>query len=239
MAVTKHDRHMPRQFSVSLLLIILMAAVLAGVAAWMTAARISAGNQETLEVIMYPDQRLREIAAPVQDAGQDQERISRLFELMRNTLVRTGAGALSAPEVGVPERIVVIRTGIAVPLDGGGFLCMVNPRIIDGQGTSTEVEGCLSFPRGDWKTEVSRFVTVTVQYLTPEGQEAQAELEGADARLAQHGIDHLDGVLVGDLAERGPLKARLVAAASIYLLALVIAIAWYIRRRVRNGRERT
>lgn len=227
---------MPKLLSVSFILLVLMAAALAAGTAWMAADRISAGGRESLDVIMYPDGRLREPARPVEDVGVHQERITRLFELLRNTMGQTGADVLSAPQAGVPERIIVVRTGIGLSSAGGEFVCMVNPRIVDGEGASIEVEGCFSLPRGDWKTEVSRFETVTVEYLAPDGQVEEKEFSGADARHIQHGIDHLDGILVQDRAERDRLNGKLAAAAAIYLLALTVAAGWYIRNRVRSGK---
>ncbi len=214
-----------------------MAAALVAGAAWLANDRVSAGGREALPVIMCPDERLRVTASPVADAGPGAERIARLFQLMRNTMDQKGADVLSAPQVGLPERIIVVRTGVSLPGAGSQFVCMVNPRIIGGQGASTEVEPCASLPRGDWKTEVSRFQVVTVEYLTPEGLEREEEFSGADARHIQHGIDHLDGVMVADRAERGSLDSRLVAAAGIYLAALAIAVAWHIRNWWRNRRE--
>jgi len=235
---TQRRRTSVNLLSISFLLLVLMIAGLIGGVGWTTADKISVGSKESLGIIMYPDERLREIARPVDNIELEEERMTELFELMKNTVAKMDAAGLSAPQVGIPERVIVVRTKAGVSSADIEIVGMVNPRITEREGTSTAIEGCLSLPRGDWKTEVTRSKTVTVRYLTLDGLEETLTASGALARQIQHEIDHLDGVLVIDYAKRYHFSSMLVIAAAIYLLVLTVAVGLYVRNRLRN-RERT
>ena len=214
-----------------------MIAGLIGGIVWQTADKISVGGKESLGVIMYPDERLRQIAEPVDNVQLEKEQITELFELMRNTAAKMDAVGIAAPQVGVPERIIMVRTSTSVSLADSEYLGMVNPEIIERDGTSTAIDGCLSLPRGDWKTEVTRSETVTVGYLTSDGLEETVTTSGRVAREIQHEIDHLDGILAIDYAKPHHFNRKLVSAAGIYLVALVAAIVWYVTNRIRSRRR--
>jgi len=207
---------------------------------WQTADKISVGSKESLEIVMCPNEPLREVAKPVDDVELAGERIAKLVELMKNTAAKMDAEGLSAPQVGIPERIIVVRTrvGIGASSASSDFLGMVNPEIVEREGTGTAIEGCLSLPRGDWKIEVTRSETVTVDYLTSDRLGRTLIASGSVARRIQHEIDHLDGVLVIDYAKRHHFGSKLVVAAAIYLLVLTVAVGLYVRNRLR-GRKRT
>ena len=234
---TQRRRTSVNLLSISFLLLVLMIAGLIGGVGWTTSDKISVGSKESLGIIMYPDERLREIAKPVDNVELEEKRITELFELMRNTVAKTDAAGLSAPQVGVPERIIMVRTRVGVSSADIEIVGMVNPRITEREGTSTAIEGCLSLPKGDWKTEVTRSETVTVHYLAPDGLEETLTASGTLARQIQHEIDHLDGVLVTDYAKRYHFNSKLVFAVAIYLLALTVAVGLYVRNRVRNRRR--
>lgn len=223
--------------SVSFLLLVLMIGGLMGGVGWQTADKISVGSKDSLGIIMYPDERLREIAEPVENVDLEREQIARLFELMKNTMAKMDAAGLSAPQVGVPKRIIVVRTRTGTSSAGSEIVGMVNPRITEREGTTTAIEGCLSLPRGDWKIEVTRSETVTVEYLSSDGQEGTLRASGSVARQIQHEIDHLDGVLITDYAKPHQFNGKLLFAVSIYLLALTVAVGLYARNRVRNRRR--
>ena len=223
--------------SISFLLLVLMIAGLIGGVGWTTADKISVGSKESLGIIMYPDERLREIARPVDNIELEEERMTEVFELMKNTVAKMDAVGLSAPQVGIPERVIVVRTKAGVSSADIEIVGMANPEIIGREGTSTAIEGCLSLPRGDWKIEVTRSETVTVHYLTPDGLEETLTARGTLARQIQHEIDHLDGVLVTDYAKRHHFNGKLVFAVAIYLLALTVAVGLYVRNRVGNRRR--
>jgi peptide deformylase len=79
---------------------------------------------------------------------------------------------------------------------GYGPRCLINPRIIEGEGEQTGDEGCLSFP-GIYVT-VTRFDRIKTSCFTPSGHNIVIESEGFPARVMQHECDHLDGVLLID-----------------------------------------
>ena len=179
--------------------------------------------------MMYPNEILRETAEPVDGVGEEEQELAALME---NTLRKLEAAGLSAPQVGVSKRLVVVklarrsRVGLAPDYE---VVAMVNPEISQCEGTSTAVEGCLSLPRGE-EIEVTRCQSISVRYMTLEGQEALLEETGLNARQIQHEIDHLDGILVIDYAKRFNFNSKLVAATGVYVLALAVAVGLYTRR---------
>jgi len=221
---------------IPMLLLFLVAVGLIGGIGWLTADKISVGGKPSLGVIMYPDERLREIAQPVDNFELDRENITELFELMKSTAAKMDAAGLSAPQVGVSERIIAVRIKSGASLAASEFVGMVNPQIIQREGTRTSFEGCLSLPTGD-KIEVTRSETIVVNYLTLDGQEDTIRASGVVASEIQHEIDHLDGVLEIDYAKRCHFNGKLVVAVAIYILAMTVAVGSYIRNRVRNRRR--
>jgi peptide deformylase len=100
-----------------------------------------------------------------------------------------GAG-LAAPQVGRSERV-------CIALINGNFTPLVNPEITwRSEETDTMEEGCLSLP-GIW-LQIMRPIAVAVQFLDLQGKQQQLRLQGFDARVVQHEVDHLDGVLILD-----------------------------------------
>jgi peptide deformylase len=142
------------------------------------------------------DPVLRATALPVErfDA-QLAEEAERMGRLMQDAL---GVG-LAATQVGVLHRLLVYKAYLEDPLT-----VLVNPKI---EWTSDELEtaeeGCLSLP--GIHVEVERHVAVRVSAKDEHGGELEVEAEGLDARIIQHEIDHLDGVLILD---RIPREAR-------------------------------
>lgn len=202
---------------------------LLGGSGWAIAGKVSLNSREGLEIVMYPNEILRATAEPVDGVGEEEQELAALME---NTLRKLEAARLSAPQVGVSKRLVVVklarrsRVGLAPDYE---VVAMVNPEISQCEGTSTAVEGCLSLPRGE-EIEVTRCQSISVRYMTLEGQEALLEETGLNARQIQHEIDHLDGILVIDYAKRFNFNSKLVAATGVYVLALAIAVGLYTRR---------
>ena len=117
-------------------------------------------------------------------------------DMMRAMREANGVG-LAAPQMGLLQRIVVIAP------DGFRPTALVNPRIVEREGTFTGEEGCLSIPGlyGD----VTRPASVRVEALDRKGREFVFELEGMPAKVVQHEIDHLDGVLFIDKVDASTL----------------------------------
>ena len=103
---------------------------------------------------------------------------------------RKGIG-LAAPQVGTLERVIIADIG-------EGLISMINPEILTGFGEDYMDEGCLSLP--DTVVNVKRQQSVFVRYLDKNEREKESELDGLTARVIQHEIDHLNGVLIIDHA---------------------------------------
>jgi peptide deformylase len=143
------------------------------------------------------DPVLRATALPVErfDPQLAQE-VQRMGQLMDDAL---GIG-LAATQIGVLHRLLVYRTDPEQPLTA-----LVNP-MLEWQSEETEEaqEGCLSIP--GVHVEVERPARVRVSAKDPEGTPVQIEAEGLEARVIQHEIDHLDGVLILDRVSREQRK---------------------------------
>jgi peptide deformylase len=101
---------------------------------------------------------------------------------------------LAAPQVGISKRIIVIDPSAGE--DRSQILQVVNPEILTLEGEQVGEEGCLSIP-GEYEN-VRRAERVTVQALNDEGETYTIEAEGFLARVFQHEIDHLNGILFID-----------------------------------------
>jgi peptide deformylase len=122
--------------------------------------------------------------------------VARMAAVMRDAL---GVG-LAAPQLGISQRLLVYRVGQDAPL-----VALVNPEI-EWSGDEEEVfeEGCLSIP--GIQVDVPRKVHVRVRARDEEGEERLVEASGLEARVIQHEIDHLDGVLMLDRTSRDQKK---------------------------------
>ncbi len=127
--------------------------------------------------------------------------IGRMGELMRDAL---GVG-LAANQVGVLHRLLVYRVQQDAPLSA-----LINPKIEwRGDELETVEEGCLSLPAV--LVDVERPIHVRVRALNAEGDEILVEASGLEARVIQHEIDHLDGVLILDRTSREQRKEAMRA----------------------------
>jgi len=161
-------------------------------AAWQRRADAVAG--ESLPVISVDGpghEILREKATPVRHANR---RLRELIGRMRATMYRQKGVGLAAPQVGVSQRVIVA--------DAGDRHCaLLNPEIVAAEGSQIEpMEGCLSIP--DLAGEVERAEHVRVHGRDPDGREVWIDASGYFARVLQHEIDHLNGVLFTDRARR-------------------------------------
>ena len=205
---------------------------LAAVAGSEMADKISLSSKEGLEIVMSPNDVLRETAQPVDEIGEEEQRLA---ELMINTMEKAGGVGLSAPQVGVSKRISVVK--LDRPSAEEEILVMVNPEITEREGNVSRTEGCISVSRKEWGIEVARSERVTVKYQTLEGEEIVLEEEGWNARVIQHEIEHLDGILITDYAKPFKMTPELIVAISICVVALVIDIRFLLRQRGRQKDE--
>jgi peptide deformylase len=144
-----------------------------------------------LEILKYPDSRLREKAASIKEISKETKKLAvNLVETMYNA---RGVG-LAATQVGVPLRIIVIDVG-QLEEKPEPFVCL-NPEIVYCEGKDKFDEGCLSFP--GYSAPVERYDKINVRYTDIHGAKHTGEAEGLLARVFQHEIDHLNGVLFTD-----------------------------------------
>lgn len=151
-----------------------------------------------LEIVTVPEPVLRRKARKVTDFGSElQTLIDDMIETMR---IAPGVG-LAAPQVNVLQRVIVVEFGDEEDEEVPAKLyTLVNPEIarVSNQ-TEVGVEGCLSIP--GYVGEVERSLSVTVKGQNRHGQPVRVKAKGWLARIFQHEIDHLDGVLFPDRAE--------------------------------------
>lgn len=153
-------------------------------------------------VVKFGDPVLKSKASPVGNFGQElRAEAERMFEIMRDGL---GVG-LAATQLGILRRLLVFQAGPdAEPT------ALVNPKI---EWTSAETavaeEGCLSLPRVSMDVERPLFARFSGRNV--EGEPIVIEAAGLEARVLQHELDHLDGVLILDRTTREQRKAALRA----------------------------
>jgi peptide deformylase len=156
--------------------------------------KIRAVDLDTLEIIHYPDPRLREVCTPVDDPTDPAVRD--LVAKMLNLMFASRGVGLAAPQVGVTVRLFVASPTFSED----DCHVYINPRIIEVDGRQDGDEGCLSFP--DIHCKVRRHNIVTIQATGLDGQVFQQRGEELTARIFEHESDHLDGRLLVDRMSR-------------------------------------
>jgi peptide deformylase len=145
-----------------------------------------------LRLRLYPDAILREVASPV---SRFDRRVTDLAAEMVELMLRHEGIGLAAPQVGVLQRLFVADVG-------NGPVCVVNPQL---QLTADEgdemTEGCLSLP--NTRVAIDRSQKIEVRGYEPTGKPLCMTAEGLLARVIQHEVDHLNGVLICDYALPG------------------------------------
>ena len=123
--------------------------------------------------------------------------IRRNLEDMAETMYASNGIGLAAPQVGIGLRMMVVD--VPAPEEGepgSGLLYMINPRIVERDGTITYCEGCLSFP--GLEIDVKRDDRIQVEFMDHLGLPSVLEAEGLLSICIQHEMDHLDGVVFVD-----------------------------------------
>jgi peptide deformylase len=142
-----------------------------------------------LDILHFPDPRLREIAKPV---GAVDARIRQTVDDMFETMYQAPGIGLAATQVNIAQRILVID----VSDDKSQPLCFINPELVETDGVEEMDEGCLSVP-GIYE-KVRRAEKVRVKALNRDGEPFEIDADGLLAVCIQHEIDHLDGKLFVD-----------------------------------------
>ncbi len=158
---------------------------------------------EVLPIRLYGDPVLRKKARPVTDFSE----IPRLAENMLETMFEAGGVGLAGPQVGEAKRIFVAALYQDLPEEEEERVplkkrvketfVMVNPRITLAEGEMVGTEGCLSLP-GLYSDDVPRKFRVRLEYQDEYGNPKVLEAEDYLARIVQHELDHLEGILFFD-----------------------------------------
>jgi peptide deformylase len=153
-------------------------------------------------VRQYPDPVLRMKANEV---GDFDESVTGLVERMTLLMDEARGVGLAAPQVGVLRRILVYRKAEEEPV-----VALVNPRVVaTGEEVEAADEGCLSLGAATVVVEVERPTALKIEASSPEGEPISIEAEGLEARVIQHELDHLDGVLIIDRTTSEQRRAAL------------------------------
>jgi peptide deformylase len=138
---------------------------------------------------------LRKRSEPVKDITKQ---TLKLIKEMEKAMAKEQGVGLAAPQVGDNIRLILVL------LNHKKVVAMINPEFLSRSvATNSGEEGCLSLP-GQWG-QVERFNEVTIRYLDPDGKDHVEKLSGFNARVVQHEIDHLDGILFTDHLATNPL----------------------------------
>ena len=148
-----------------------------------------------LSIRRFPDPILKQPTHPVErvDAG-----VAKLIEALIAAMHHhPRCVGLAAPQVGSPMRVAVMDSSRNPNTRAGrGLLVLVNPKIVESEGESIQREGCLSIP--DFTANVRRAARILVRAHDRFGSNYELWLDGFEAVIAQHEIDHLDGTLFLD-----------------------------------------
>ena len=195
---------------------------LRGCSDWLSISKVEAGDCSTggrvRPIIRMPDPLLRRAARGCAPGDPGVAEAAR--DLVRTMALHPACRALSAPQIGRLLRIVAVDlsplarlTGPQRPEGPEGApapVVLVNPQLVVASGLRTEPERCLSIP--NVVATVRRADDILVIGFSPEGGTATLELQGTDAALLLHELDHLDGVLMLDrlesLSDLSPLAAH-------------------------------
>jgi peptide deformylase len=153
-------------------------------------------------VVKFGDPVLKSVASPVAEFGPElRAEVERMIAIMRDGM---GVG-LAATQLGVLRRLLVFQAG-----HDGEPTALINPQIEwSSEEESIAEEGCLSLPRVSM--DIERPLHVRVRGRDVDGEAIEIEASGLEARVLQHEIDHLDGILILDRTSRDQRKGALRA----------------------------
>jgi len=154
------------------------------------------------QIRQYPDPVLRLTARQVEEFDDG---LAALVERMGRLMLEARGVGLAAPQIGISRRVLVYQPSEEEPVTG-----LVNPQITSrSDETESADEGCLSLGAAAVIVPVERPVAVTIEAASPDGRALTIEAEGLEARVLQHEVDHLDGVLTFDRATPEARRAAL------------------------------
>jgi peptide deformylase len=142
-----------------------------------------------LKILEFPDPRLRKKAVPIDDVDDS---VRQLIDDMLETMYAAPGIGLAATQVDVHRRLLVGD----VSQEKNEPFALINPEILEQDGSVVTEEGCLSVP--GYYDEVERAGNIRVRFLDRDGAERELECEGLLAVCVQHEMDHLEGRLFVD-----------------------------------------
>ncbi|MBW3113923.1 peptide deformylase [Bacillus sp. MCCB 382] len=145
-----------------------------------------------LPIVMHPNAILEKECEKVTDFDK---KLKKLLANMYDTMLEADGVGLAAPQVGIDLQVAVVDIG-----DDSGTIELINPEIIESNGSQTDLEGCLSFP--GLYGEVTRPYSIKVRTQDRKGRTVEFQAEDFMARAIQHEIDHLHGILFTSKVEK-------------------------------------
>lgn len=146
-----------------------------------------------LDILVYPDQRLRKIAEPVAVVDDD---IRQLVADMTETMYAANGIGLAATQVDVHKQVIVMD----ISESRDQRLVLINPKIVEQDGEQVYDEGCLSIP--EYYAPVKRAETIRITALDEQGEIFELDADGLLAICIQHEMDHLLGKVFVDYLSR-------------------------------------
>ncbi len=136
-------------------------------------------------IVKHPNDVL---TTPTKVVTKFDQQLATLLEDMYETMLDSDGIGIAAPQVGESLRVAIVDLG-----EGEDIIEMVNPEVLETEGSVVEIEGCLSFP--ELYGEVERPYYVRIKAQERDGKWYELEAEDYEARAILHEIDHLDGIL--------------------------------------------
>lgn len=147
-----------------------------------------------LEILTYPDERLKQVAEPVEVFDDELQQF--IDDLEETRQAGPAAVGIAATQVGRLQRIIIVDVSANPKNKSHGLLILVNPEVVEASQNKKGREGCLSVP--DYTGNVKRANKITLKAQDRFGEPLEFKMEGFEARAVQHEIDHLNGMLFLD-----------------------------------------
>ncbi|PFA68993.1 peptide deformylase [Bacillus sp. AFS015802] len=145
-----------------------------------------------LPIVMHPNAILEKECEKVTEFDK---KLKKLLTNMYDTMIEADGVGLAAPQVGIDLQVAIVDIG-----DDSGTIELINPEIIESDGSQTDLEGCLSFP--GLYGEVTRPYSIRVRTQDRKGRTIEFQAQDFLARAIQHEIDHLHGILFTSKVEK-------------------------------------
>lgn len=147
-----------------------------------------------MKLLYYPDDRLKQASRPVTEFDAElQEFVKELEVFMRK---QPGGVGIAAPQVGVFKRLVLVDASKRKNTKSNGFMALINPEITEHTEFALGREGCMSVP--DFTGNVIRAKKISYTAFDQFGRQHNYSSVDYEARVVQHELDHLDGLLFLD-----------------------------------------